>query len=94
MPNLNGLNVQQDRPGLWLLATFLDSIGSLDFILLLLNNNFIYVYGSIALVPVTFDTFFQIFKSKNCPFLAKLEMFRGGFHHLLHLPPTNPSEFK
>ena len=34
------------------------------------------------------------FKSKNCPFLAKLKMFIGGVRHLLHLPPTNPSEFK
>ena len=39
------------------------------------------------------DTFF-LKSFKNGPFLAKLKMFRGGFHHVPHLAPKYPLEFK
>ena len=53
------------------------------------------------LIPYTLWIWFQshlktfLFNSsKNGLFLAKLKMFWGGFHHLLHLPTIYPSGFK
>ena len=51
------------------------------------NIDFMYM------VPVTFENFF-LNSSKHGLFLAKLKMFRGGFHHVRHLAPKSPSEFK
>ena len=70
------------------LGHFHKILGQKHCIMMYLGNT-----HSMYRVPVTFGNFFFL-SSKNGPFLAELKMFIGGFHHLLHLPPTNPSEFK